>query len=113
MKTVSPSTYVEAAIGTDLGGAGRLATDVAAFGAPGLLKQSGKFLGRQLLKQSLNKEFKRGAQRAGVINDIFESSPALYDSGGNLLDYSDYLNNLFPDSKIKDILWHGSKSPNL
>lgn len=38
MKTISPSTYVEAATGQDLGIAGRLATDAAVFGLPQLLK---------------------------------------------------------------------------
>ena len=39
MKTVSPSTYVEAATGQDLGAAGRLITDAAIFGVPGLIKR--------------------------------------------------------------------------
>lgn len=38
MKTMSPSTYVEAVTGQELGTAGRLITDAAAFGLPGLLK---------------------------------------------------------------------------
>lgn len=38
MTMLSPSTYVEAATGKDLGTAGRLITDAAAFGLPGLLK---------------------------------------------------------------------------
>ena len=39
MATVSPSTYVEAATGQDLGTAGRLITDAAVFGVPGLIKR--------------------------------------------------------------------------
>ena len=38
MKTISPSTYVEAATGQDLGTVGRLVTDAAVFGLPQLLK---------------------------------------------------------------------------
>lgn len=113
MKTVSPSTYVEAATGQDLGTVGRLATDAATFGLPSVVKSAGKSIGRQILKNQIKSEFKRGVDRASVINDIFENSPALYDSGGNLLNYNDYLNKLFPNSKIKDILWHGSRESNL
>lgn len=113
MKTISPSTYVEAAIGQDLGAVGRLATDATVFGLPSVVKSAGKSIGRQILKNQIKSEFKRGVNRASVINDIFENSPVLYDSGGNLLDYNDYLNKLFPNSKIKDILWHGSRESNL
>ena len=38
MKTISPSTYVEAATRQDLGTVGRLATDAVAFGLPGAAK---------------------------------------------------------------------------
>lgn len=39
MKTVSPSTYIEAATGQDLGAAGRFITDTAIFGLPSILKR--------------------------------------------------------------------------
>ena len=45
MKTMSPSTYVEAATGQDLGTAGRLATDAVVFGLPGLVKRGIKSIG--------------------------------------------------------------------
>ena len=62
MKTVSPSTYVEAATGQDLGTAGRLIIDAAAFGLPGAMKsiagptmQYGRnFLLSQTTRRSLN-----------------------------------------------------------
>ena len=38
MKTVSPSTYIEATTGQDLGTVGRFVTDAAVFGLPGVLK---------------------------------------------------------------------------
>ena len=111
-RLASPSTYVEAATGEDLGTVGGLVTDAAIFGLPRIANSVGTFVGRQVLKNQLKSEFKRGVYRAGVINDIFKNSPVLYDSG-NLLNYNDYLNRLFPNSKIKDILWHGSKDSNL
>lgn len=38
MKTISPSTYIEAATDQDLGAAGRFVTDAAVFGLPSMLK---------------------------------------------------------------------------
>lgn len=58
MKTVSPSTYVEAATGQDLGTAGRLITDAAAFGLPGAVKSiAGPMMqyGRKLLLSKIMK----------------------------------------------------------
>lgn len=70
MKTISPSTYVEAATGQDLGTAGRLITDAAAFGFPGAAKsiagstmQYGrKFLLSQMMRP-LNKNMPSVAAR--------------------------------------------------
>ncbi len=53
MKTVSPSTYVEAATGQDLGTAGRLITDAAFFGSPSLIKQGFNFASKQYGKYAV------------------------------------------------------------
>ena len=42
MRLTSPSTYVETVTGEDLGTAGKLATDVVAFGLPGFIKNVGR-----------------------------------------------------------------------
>lgn len=42
------------------------------------------------------------------VDFVFEQNPELAKIG-NLVEYSEYLNTIFPDSKIKEILYHGSK----
>ncbi len=43
------------------------------------------------------------------VNFIFEQNPELAKIGTKE-QYSEYLDNIFPDSKIKEILYHGTKS---
>lgn len=107
MKTMSPSIYVEAATGQDLGTAGRLITDAAAFGLPGAIKsiagptmQYGRnFLLSQTMRRSLNKN---------PMLRTYNSSPQYLDTGGNVLKYQDYIESLFPNSKVKDIVYHST-----
>jgi hypothetical protein len=42
------------------------------------------------------------------VSELFNSNPELA-SIGTTEQYSEYLNTIFPDSKVKDIKWHGSK----
>ena len=41
------------------------------------------------------------------IHDVYEEHPELYKIG-NLKEYAEYVKSIFPDSKIKDVLYHGS-----
>lgn len=43
------------------------------------------------------------------VTELFESNPQLA-SIGTATEYSAYLDTIFPDSKVKDIAYHGSKS---
>ena len=43
------------------------------------------------------------------VSELFESNPKLA-SIGTQEQYSQYLDTIFPDSKVKDIVYHGSKS---
>lgn len=103
--TVSPSTYVEAATGQDLGTTGRFITDAAAFGLPGVVKSIAgptmrygrKFLLSQTMRQSLNKN---------PMIRTYNSSPQYLDTGGNILNYQDYIKSLFPNSKVKGVVYH-------
>ena len=42
------------------------------------------------------------------VTELFDSNPEL-SSIGTQSQYSQYLDTIFPDSKVKDILWHSSK----
>jgi len=46
------------------------------------------------------------------VSELFESNPELA-SIGTPEQYSQYLDTIFPDSKVKDIVYHGSKTKNL
>lgn len=48
--------------------------------------------------------------KPGVV-ELFESNPELV-STGTPEQYSQYLNTIFPDSKVKDIVYHGTKGYN-
>jgi hypothetical protein len=43
------------------------------------------------------------------INKVFEANPELKNIGSSQ-QYSDYLDTIFPDTKVKDIVFHGSKT---
>lgn len=107
MKTVSPSTYVEAATGQNLGTAGRLITDAVAFGLPGAIKSiAGPTMqyGRNFL---LSQTMRRGLNKNPILR-TYNSSPQYLDTGGNVLDYQDYVKSIFPNSKVKDIVYHST-----
>jgi hypothetical protein len=53
----------------------------------------------------------KGVKENAVIT-AYNRNPATKDIG-NLWDYQYYLDNVFPNSKVKDVLWHGSTSKNL
>jgi hypothetical protein len=44
--------------------------------------------------------------KANVITDIFDSFNVL-SKYGNIQDYMEYLNTIFPNSKVKEIVYHG------
>lgn len=46
------------------------------------------------------------------IDEVFKNIPELYNIG-TLKQYNDYLDIVFPDSKIKDIVYHGSQNKNI
>jgi predicted NAD-dependent protein-ADP-ribosyltransferase YbiA (DUF1768 family) len=53
--------------------------------------------------------------QAGVkpgVSELFNSTPELA-AIGTPEQYSQYLDTIFPDSKVKDIVYHGSKAPNI
>ena len=45
------------------------------------------------------------------IQDVFNENPEL-SKIGTVEQYASYLNTIFPDSKVKDIVYHGSKNKN-
>ena len=53
----------------------------------------------------------KGVKENAVIT-AYNRNPVAKDIG-NLWDYQSYLDNVFPNSKVKDVLWHGSRSKNL
>lgn len=61
---------------------------------------------RQEMKQEENK-IENPKVKEGV-DFVFEQNPKLAEIG-NKEQYSEYLDNVFPKSIIKDIVWHGSK----
>lgn len=107
MKTVSPSTYVEAATGQDLGTTGRLITDAAAFGLPGAVKSLGNMTIRKAAPMLISASMKRGLSKSPTIR-TYNSSPEYLDAGGNILNYQDFVQSLFPNSKVKDIVYHST-----
>lgn len=46
------------------------------------------------------------------IDFVFEQSPELL-SIGNKEEYSQYVKTIFPESTVRDIVYHGSKDPNI
>jgi hypothetical protein len=44
-----------------------------------------------------------------AINDVFKANPELSNIG-SIEQYTEHLNAIFPDSKVKDIVYHGSKT---
>jgi hypothetical protein len=69
--------------------------------------------GLKLAQQSLlstQQQASVGEVKEGV-QEIFESNPELA-TIGTPEQYSQYLDTIFPDSKVKDILYHGTASPN-
>ena len=104
MKTISPSTYVEAATGQDLGTAGRLITDAAFFGSPSLIKQGFNFASKQYGKYVVRNMLKRSIDDNGIIT-AYNRNPAIKDIG-SLQMYQDYLNTVFPNSKLAGVQWH-------
>ncbi|HPQ80005.1 MAG TPA: hypothetical protein PLG47_06095, partial [Candidatus Dojkabacteria bacterium] len=46
------------------------------------------------------------------VQELFESNPELSNIGTQQ-QYSQYLDTIFPDSKVKDILWHSSSNANI
>lgn len=59
----------------------------------------------------ISKAIDKGVKENAVIT-AYNRNPATKDIG-NLWDYQSYLDNVFPKSKVKDVLWHGSTSKNL
>ena len=53
----------------------------------------------------------KGVKENAVIT-AYNRNPVAKDIG-NLWDYQSYLDNVFPNSKVKYVLWHGSRSKNL
>ncbi len=64
------------------------------------------------MEQPPNKNQENGIEKPKIkygVDFIFEQKPELAEIG-NKEQYSEYLDTIFPDSKIKDILYHGSRS---
>ena len=108
MKTISPSTYVEAATGQDLGTAGRLITDAAIFGGSSALKNTITNMAKTSYKNFTIKNALKTAVNESPVITAYNRNAAVKDFG-TLWDYQTYLDNVFPNSKVKNILWHGSK----
>ena len=87
--------------------------DAAILGGPSGVKN----LNQSVNKSNLYRAYKvSNAIDAGVkenpVITAYNRNPATKDLG-TLWDYQSYLNKMFPNSKIKDVLWHGSKVRNL
>ena len=53
------------------------------------------------------REMNKGLKKNPMLK-VYNSNPSYLDTGGNILQYQDYINNLFPNSKIKDIVYHST-----
>ena len=115
MSLTAPSTYVGQAIGQPITGAAALATDALVLGAAGALKSGVKAAVQGTAKASRNYRLAKAIDKAVTENPTitaYNRNPAIMDTG-SLWDYQTYLQQLFPESKIKDILWHGSTQKDL
>ena len=108
MKTVSPSTYVEAVTGQDLSEVGRFVTDAAIFGGSSALKNTITNMAKTSYKNFTIKNALKTAVNESPVITAYNRNAAVKDFG-TLWDYQTYLDNVFPNSKVKNILWHGSK----
>lgn len=108
MKTVSPSTYVEAVTGQDLSEVGRFVTDAAIFGGSSALKNTITNVAKTSYKNFTIKNALKTAVNESPVITAYNRNAAVKDFG-TLWDYQTYLDNVFPNSKVKNILWHGSK----
>ena len=61
-----------------------------------------------LLKEVINKS----QEKLKAIQEIFNQNPEL-SKIGDVFSYAIYLDTIFPDSKIKDILWHSSSNADI
>lgn len=57
----------------------------------------------------VNVKYQQYPELANVIEEVFNTNPQLR-SLGTPEQYSQYLDTIFPDSKVKDIVYHGSKT---
>ena len=55
------------------------------------------------------REEKKQSEVKSGVEELFESIPELEEIG-TAQQYSEYLDTIFPDSKVKDIVYHGTKS---
>lgn len=51
------------------------------------------------------REMNKGLKKNPILKS-YNSGPSYLDTGGNVLQYQDYINSLFPNSKVKDIVYH-------
>jgi hypothetical protein len=84
-----------------LGTVGRLITDAAAFGSPSLIKQGFNFASKQYGKYAVRNMLKRSIDDNGIIT-AYNRNPAIKDIG-SLQMYQDYLNTVFPNSKLAGV----------
>lgn len=53
------------------------------------------------------REMNKGLKKNPILKS-YNSSSSYLDTGGNVLQYQDYINSLFPNSKVKDIVYHST-----
>lgn len=78
-----------------------MATDAVAFGVPGLIKQGFNFASKQYGKYAAYNMLKRSIDDNGIIA-AYNRNPAIKDIG-SLQMYQDYLNTVFPNSKLAGV----------
>ena len=53
------------------------------------------------------REMNKGLKKNPILKS-YNSNSSYLDTGGNVLQYQDYINSLFPNSKVKDVVYHST-----
>jgi hypothetical protein len=75
--------------------------------APKIIKRVSKVANKTINNYKLARTINKAVNENPVITG-YNRNPAFKDIG-TLSDYQNYLQQVFPNTKVKDVLWHGSK----
>lgn len=78
----------------------------------GLYRESNIYIFDEAAKQIIEGEIENPYKIKEGVDFVFHENPEL-ENIGSKSQYSQYLDTIFPNSKVKDIVYHGSKAPNI